>query len=90
MSQLRFLTIEFMDGTSARYSFPVQAAGNRAVRQVKLDSFFRDRYLILHGEGRLTVFPMENVKSVQLSSEDSELDGIRVPAHTIMGVRQLS
>lgn len=89
MSQLRFLTIEFMDGTTARYSFPVQT-GNRAVRQVKLDSFFKDHYLVLHGEGKLTVFPIENVKSIQLSSDDADLDGVRIPAHTIMGVRQLT
>ena len=89
MSQLRFLTIEFMDGTTARYSFPLQT-GNKAARQVKLDSFFRDRYLVVHGEGKLIVYPMENIKSVQLSSEDSDIEGIRVPPHTIMGARLLS
>ena len=88
MPQLRFLKIEFMDGTSARYSFPAQSA-NKTVKQVKLESFFKDRHLILHGEGKLTVFPMENVKSVQLSSDDGELEGVRMPAHVIMDVRRI-
>ena len=86
MAGLRFIQIEFIDGSSARYSFPVQAA-NVAAKQVKLESLFKDRFLILQGEGKLTVFPIENIKSVQLSGEDNELEEIRLPAHTIRGAQ---
>lgn len=86
MSGLRFMQVEFTDGTSARYSFPVQA-GNVAAKQVKLESLFKDRFLILQGEGKLSVFPLENIKAVHLSGEDEELEGIRLPAHTLRGVR---
>ena len=86
MPQLRFLKVEFMDGTTLNYSFPAQSA-NKAVKQVKLESFFKDRYLILHGEGKLTVLPVENIKSVQLSSDEGDIEGIRLPTHTIMGAR---
>jgi hypothetical protein len=89
MSRLRFLTIEFMDGKTERYSFPAQT-DNKAVRQVKLESFFKDRYLILHGEGKLNVFPVENIKSIQLSSDEGELEGVRIPAHTILGARRIT
>ena len=88
MSGLRFIQIEFIDGTSARYSFPLQAA-NIAAKQVKIESLFKDRFLILQGEGKLSVIPMENVKAVHLSSDDQEVEGIRLPAHTIRGARLL-
>ena len=87
MAKLRFLKIEFMDGTSASFSFPL-ASENKAVKQVKLESFLKDRYLILHGEGKLTIFPVENIKSLQLSSGDDELEGIRLPPHAIVDARR--
>jgi len=87
MPQLRFLKIEFMDGTTATYSFPGQSA-NKTVRQVKLESFFKDRQIILHGEGKLTVIPMDNVRCVQLSSDGGDLEGIRLPPHAILDVQR--
>ena len=94
MAQLRILTIEFVDGTTASYSFPVESfaaeSQRKAVRQMKLESFFKDRFLVLHGEGKLVIFPLENIKSVQLSSDDDELEGIRLPTHTITGVRRIT
>ena len=94
MAQVRFLTIDFVDGTTNRYSFPLQSfaaeSQGKAVRQMKLDSFFKDRFLVLHGEGKLVVFPVENIKSVQLSSDDEELEGIRMPTHAITGVRRIT
>jgi len=89
MAGLRFIQIEFVDGTSVRYSFPVQSA-NKAAQQLKLESFFKDRYLVLHGEGKLTMFPIENIKSLQLSSDEQDLEGIRMPAHTLKDARRES
>lgn len=94
MSQVRFLKIEFVDGTTTSYSFPVQSfateSQSRAVRQMKLESFFKDRFLVLHGEGKLIVFPIENIKSLQLSSDDEELEGIQMPKHAITGVQHIT
>ena len=91
MARLRFLTIEFVDGTTTNYSFPAPSftgkSQEKAVKQIKLESFFKDRLLVLHGEGKLMVFPVENIKSVQLSSEDEELEGITMPKHTITGAK---
>lgn len=86
MPSLRFIQIDFIDGTSARYSFPVQAA-NTAAKQIKIESLFKDRFLILQGEGRLSVFPMENIRGVHLSSDSEDLEGIRLPVHAIRGAR---
>ena len=94
MTQVRLLTIEFVDGTTTSYSFPVQSfaaeSQSKAVRQMKLESLFKDRFLVLHGEGKLVVFPFENIKSVQLSSDDEELEGIRMPKHAITGVQRIT
>jgi hypothetical protein len=94
MAGLRFLTIEFIDGTTSKYSFPAPSfpgkSQEKAVKQIRLESFFKDRYLILHGEGKLMVFPVENIKSVQLSSADEELEGIQLPAHTIKGAQRVT
>jgi len=94
MAKDRLLTIEFIDGTTRTYAFSVYAPGaqsqNKAVRQMKLESFFKDRFLVLHGEGKLLVFPLENIKSVQLSSDDLDLEGIRMPTHTITGARRIT
>ena len=86
MRGLRFIQIDFVDGTSARYSFPVQAA-NVAAKQVKVESLFKDRFLILQGEGKLSVFPMDNIKAIHLTGEDQEVEGIRLPAHAIKGAQ---
>jgi len=87
MPQLRFLKIEFMDGSTATYSFPGQSA-NKAVKQVRLESFFKDRQIILHGDGKLTIIPLDNVKSLQLSSDGSDIEGIRMPPHAILGAQR--
>jgi hypothetical protein len=56
---------------------------------VKIESLFKDRFLILQGEGRLSVYPLENIKGVHLSSDEQEVEGIRLPAHAIKGARLL-
>jgi len=89
MARLRFLTIQFNDGTSARFSFPEQA-GNDPARQIKLSSFFQDRLIIVQSEGKLNVFPFENVKAVQLSAEAGELEGIQIPPHAILDASELT
>jgi len=89
MARLRFLTVQFIDGTSRRFSFPEQADG-AGVRQIKLASFFEDRQLIIESEAGLNVFPFENLKAVQLSSESGELDGVQIPPHAIRGATELT
>jgi len=89
MARLRFLTIQFNDATTTKFSFP-EPAGSDIARQIKLSSFFQDRLIIIQSEGKLNVFPFENVKAVQLSSEAGELDGIQIPPHAILDAQELS
>ena len=89
MARLRFLTIQFNDGTTARFSFPEQA-GSDSARQIKLSSFFADRLIIIQSEGKLNVFPFENVKAVQISSEAGELEGVQIPPHAILDAQEIT
>lgn len=84
MTSLRFITIEFMDGTRRKFSFPEQAK-DVAVKQIKLDDFFKSRSLVMAVEGRLNIFPIDNIKSIELSTPGGEVKGFRVPPHTIHG-----
>ena len=86
---LRFLTIQFNDGTSARFSFAAKGV-SAGSRQVKLSSFFKDRLVIIQSEGKLNVFPFENVKAIQISSEAGELQGIQIPPHAILDARDVA
>jgi hypothetical protein len=86
---MRFIKITFMDGTSQRYSFPVQAASD-AAKQVKIEDFFGSRHVVLASEGRLLVFPMENIKEVEISGGGQRLEGLKLPLHTIHGATPAS
>jgi hypothetical protein len=88
MSRLRFLTIQFNDGSTKKFSFPDQA-GSKGAQQIKLSSFFNDRMVIVQAEGRLNVFPFENVKAVQLSADGGDLEGIQIPPHAVLGASEV-
>jgi hypothetical protein len=80
---MRFITIQFNDGSKVKYSFPVQAA-NKAATQLKLEDFFKGRHLVVQVEARLVVYPVENIRAVEFSAgSGGDLEGIRLPAHTI-------
>ena len=81
-SPMLFIAVEFCDGSKAKYSVPVQAA-NDAARQMKLEDLLKGRHLVIQAEGRLIMHPMENIKTVELSTGGASLDGIRLPLHTI-------
>jgi len=85
MMSLRFITIEFMDGSTRKYSFPEQAK-ETAAKQIKLEDFFKSRSLVIAAEGRLNIFPVDNIKSIELSTPGGgDLKGFRLPVHTIHG-----
>jgi hypothetical protein len=79
----RFITIQFTDGSSVRYSFPVQST-NKAAQQLKLEDLLKGRHLVLQAEGQLVIYPIENIRKLELSAGSGDnLDGVRLPAHTI-------
>jgi len=83
MTPTRFITIQFHDGKSVKYSFPVQGP-NKAAAQLKLEDFFKGRHLVIQAEDHLVVYPIEGVRKVEFSAgSGGDLEGIRLPAHTI-------
>jgi len=83
MTPMRFISIQFTDGSKVKYSFPVQSA-NKSATQLKLEDFFKNRHLVIQVEGQLLVYPIENIRQVAFSAgSGDDLEGIRLPAHTI-------
>lgn len=82
MTPTLFIAIEFSDGSRRKFSFPAQSP-NSAARQMKFEDFLKGRHLVIQSEGRLLMFPMENIKSIELSTGGAGLEGVKLPLHTI-------
>ncbi len=82
MTPMLFIAIEFSDGSRVKYSFPVQSANN-AARQMKMEDFLKGRHLVIQSEGRLLIYPMENIKAIEMSTGGADLEGVKLPLHTI-------
>jgi hypothetical protein len=77
----RGLTITFMDGSKMSFGFPQQGM-NAAAKQLKLEEFLKSPYLVVIADGTLTMFPVVNIKSIQMPiGEDAEQ--VRLPGHVI-------
>jgi hypothetical protein len=85
----RTLTIEFNDGAQVRYALPVQAK-NKAAQQLMLEDFLKGRHLIVECEGRLRMYPVENIRMVEIAGEGTTLEGVKVPMHTLRDAKLLS
>ena len=83
MEPTRGLTVHFNDGTKISYGFPEQTA-NEAAKQLKLEEFMKSSYLMLLHEGVLTMFPVANIKAIQLAVGDGSVK-VRLPKHVITG-----
>jgi hypothetical protein len=82
MEPTRALTVHFIDGTKVSFGFPDQAA-NAAARQIRLEEFLKSPYLLVLAEGVLTVFPVANIKAIQLPVDDAMMKDVRLPGHVI-------
>ena len=82
MKDDRGLTINFMDGSKVSYGFPDQGA-NTAAKQIKLEELLKSPYVIVLADGILTMFPVANIKSIQLPVDPAEAEKVRLPAHTV-------
>jgi hypothetical protein len=78
----RGLTITFMDGSKTSFGFPQQGA-NAAAKQLKLEEFMKSPYLMVVADGTLTLFPVVNIKSIQLPLAQEDIDAVRLPGHAI-------
>ena len=77
------LTIHFTDGTKISYQFPEQAQ-NEAHRQLRLEEFMKSPYLLVVGDGVLTMFPVANIKAIQIPVSE-QMKKTPLPKHVIKG-----
>jgi len=81
METTRGLTVHFTDGTKMSYGFPEQGANN-AAKQIILESFMKSPYLMVVADGVLTMFPVANIKAIQIPVDEG-MAGIALPQHII-------
>lgn len=64
MSEKRQLTIHFIDGNKICFDFPEQTDPVNITKQV--ESLFKDQYLMIQAEGSIFLYPLQNIKSIQV------------------------
>jgi hypothetical protein len=84
-SSAKGLTVHFTDGSKISYGFPRQAA-NDAARQLRLEDFLKSSYLMVEADGVLTMFPVANIKAIQLPVGEGMKD-VPLPKHAIRGAK---
>ena len=82
----RGLTISFMDGSKVSFGFPQQGA-NAAAKQLKIEEFLQSPYLMVVADGTLTLFPVANIKSIQMPLGVQDAEQVRLPSHVIRNAR---
>ena len=86
MAKDRMLILHFVDGNKLSFDFPEQtdiAAG----KQIKIEDLLKGNHLVVEVEGSLLIFPVHNIKYIQLTLPGKGFDtsSIRLPPHTIRG-----
>ena len=89
MSTMRFITIQFTDGSKVRYSFEA-VTDNKAAQQLKIEDFLKGNHLVVQTDGRLTVYPVANIRALEISSGGATLEGVKLPLHTIRNAKLAS
>ena len=82
MDDSRGLTITFMDGSKISFGFPQQGL-NAAAKQLKIEEFMKSPFLMVGADGILMMFPVVNIKSIQIPVSKEEAEQVRLPAHAI-------
>ena len=65
MTQKRNLTIHFMDGTKIAYDFPQQIKDDLTMSS-RIEALLDKQFIVIEGEGAIHLYPVCNIKSVQL------------------------
>ena len=82
MEDSRGLTITFMDGSKISFGFPQQGM-NAAAKQLKIEELMKSPFLMVIADGTLMMFPVVNIKSIQMPVSQEEAEQVRLPGHAI-------
>ena len=83
MSETRWITIYFTDGTDISFKFPDQEIADHLV-QSAFERILGQQMLLLEGEGAVYMFPYSNVKYIKVQPAPESL-----PEGTIQDVQLL-
>ena len=75
----RRMTIHFIDGTKLPLEFPAQGESAHNLTQ-RVQELLRDQYMLAEVDGSLMMFPLANIKYVQVSPAPAV-----VPANALKG-----
>ena len=85
MAKDRMLIVHFVDGNKLSFDFPEQTS-IAAGKQIKFEDLLKGNHLIVEVEGSLLIFPVHNIKYIQLTLPGKGVDAsVRLPPHTIRG-----
>lgn len=70
MQRQRVLTLHFLDGSRIIFNFPEQTT-NAMAKKLRMDEFLASNHVLIEADGSLLMFPMANIKYIQLSKEDT-------------------
>jgi hypothetical protein len=83
MKRDRAMTIHFMDGTHVSFDFPAQEA-NAYGSALLIEELLRNPYILVEADGAILVYPVANIKSIQLMNLSGE-GGAVAPKGLIRG-----
>ena len=79
------MTIHFIDGTNVSFDFPAQEA-NAYGSALLIEELLKSPYLLVEAEGGMLIYPVANIKSVQLTNLSGTGEAV-VPKGLIRGAR---
>ena len=79
MAQTRAMVIQFMDGSRASFDFPHQGAEPQTITR-KIEELLKGGYLMIEADGALLLYPLANVRSIQIATPGGVL-----PANCVRG-----
>lgn len=85
MKRDRAMTIHFMDGTHVTFEFPAQEA-NAVGSALLIEELLRNPNLMVEADGALFVYPVANIKSIQLTNLSGQGEPV-APKGLIRGAR---
>lgn len=59
------LSIHFTDGNSVAFDFPAQPGEPRTITQ-RIENLLKQQYLMVEAEGGLLLYPLTNIRSIQV------------------------
>jgi hypothetical protein len=78
---MKQLTIHFIDGSKVSFDFPTQTDPHHVSQYV--DNLLKNQYLAIEADGSVHLYPLNNIKSIQVTPVPEQLPGNVIKNATI-------